>query len=57
MVSSVVTAKKRISLYLEEGLKEELEKLAKVRKRSLSNLIETCMDEIAKKAKQEGEIQ
>jgi hypothetical protein len=40
MVLSVVTAKKRISLYLDEALKSDLERLAKIRKRSLSNLIE-----------------
>lgn len=56
MVSSVVTAKKRISVYINEELKERLEKLAKSRKRSLNNLIETCMEEIADKAEEDGEL-
>lgn len=57
MVTPVVTAKKRISLYLDEELKERLERLAKSRKRSLSNLIESCMEEIAKQAQRDGEIE
>lgn len=54
--SQVATDKKRISVYLDEHLKEELEKLAKQRKRSLSNLIEvTCQEEI-ERAKRDGEL-
>ncbi|MEC4817817.1 MAG: ribbon-helix-helix protein, CopG family [Scytonema sp. PMC 1069.18] len=53
---SVVTDKKRVSLYIEETLKVELEKLAKVRKRSLSNLIEVLCEEAIQQAKKQGEI-
>lgn len=57
MVSLVVTSKKRISVYLEEDLKKRIERLASARKRSLSNLIESCMEEIVKQAEKDGEIQ
>lgn len=53
---TVTTDKKRISLYVEERLKIELEALAKARRRSLSNLIEVLCEEAVDKAKQEGEI-
>ncbi|BAY42018.1 hypothetical protein NIES2111_64140 (plasmid) [Nostoc sp. NIES-2111] len=56
MVLSVVTAKKRISLYLDEALKSDLERLAKIRKRSLSNLIEVICEEEVERAKQSGEL-
>lgn len=56
MVSQVATSKKRISVYLDEALKERLERVAKARKRSLNNLIETCMEEVAKKAEKDGEL-
>ncbi|MEA5595767.1 ribbon-helix-helix domain-containing protein [Rivularia sp. UHCC 0363] len=52
----MVTDKKRVSLYIEENLKIELEKLAKVRKRSLSNLIEVLCEEAVRQAKKQGEI-
>ena len=38
VATTVTTEKKRISLYVEEQLKIELEALAKAKKRSLSNL-------------------
>ncbi|MBD2683522.1 MULTISPECIES: ribbon-helix-helix domain-containing protein [Nostoc] len=56
MVLSVVTAKKRISLYLDEALKSDLERLAKIRKRSLSNLIEVICEEEVERAKNSGEL-
>jgi CopG-like RHH_1 or ribbon-helix-helix domain, RHH_5 len=52
----VVTDKKRISLYVEENLKIDLERLARVRKRSLSNLIEVICEEIVLQAKRSGEL-
>jgi hypothetical protein len=55
--SAVVGEIRRVSLCLEEDLKEKLERLAKARKRSLSNLIETCMEEIAKQAEKSGELE
>ncbi|MBD2457712.1 hypothetical protein H6G80_27030 [Nostoc sp. FACHB-87] len=56
MVLSVVTAKKRISLYLDEALKSDLERLAKIRKRSLSNLIEVICEEEVERAKKNEEL-
>lgn len=55
-VTRVATDKTRISVYLEPSLKEYLERLAKLRKRSLSNLIEvTCQEEVDR-AKNSGEL-
>lgn len=54
--SVVATDKKRISVYLDEDLKLELEKLSKTMKRSLSNLIEITCQERVDKAKKSGEI-
>lgn len=43
----LVTDKKRVSLYLDDAIYEEMRRLAKLRRRSLSNLIETiCEEEI-----------
>jgi len=56
MVSSVVTAKKRHSLYLEENIKTDLDRLAKLRKRSVSNLIEVLCQEAIASAKESGEL-
>jgi len=56
MAVLMTTAKKRVSLYLDDRLKKELERLAKRRKRSLNSLIEVCMEEIAERSKKDGEI-
>jgi predicted transcriptional regulator len=55
-MTAVTTDKKRVSLYVEEDLKADLELLAKARKRSLSNLIEVLCEEAAAEAKKSGEI-
>ena len=57
VATTVTTEKKRISLYVEEQLKIDLEALAKARKRSLSNLIEVLCQKAVDEAKQEAEIQ
>jgi hypothetical protein len=57
VATTVTTEKKRISLYVEEQLKIELEALAKAKKRSLSNLIEVLCQKAVDEAKQEGKIQ
>ena len=51
------TDKCRVSTYITEDLKIELEKLAKVRDRSLSNLIERIIKQEIAQAKAKGEIQ
>ena len=53
----VVTNKKRITLYIDEDIKAEVEKLAKFHNRSASNFIESLCAEAIRKAKQEGIIQ
>lgn len=50
------TTKKKLSLYLDETLKLETEKLAKAESRSVNNLIEVLLKEAISKAKEEGKI-
>jgi hypothetical protein len=52
----VVTEKRKISAYLDEELKERAEQLAKLEKRSLSNLIEILLQEAVDKAQAEGRL-
>ncbi|MBW4617366.1 MAG: hypothetical protein KME21_29950 [Desmonostoc vinosum HA7617-LM4] len=54
--TEVISDKKRISLYLDEALKSDLERLAKIRKRSLSNLIEVLCEEELERARNNGEL-
>ncbi|MEP0872756.1 ribbon-helix-helix protein, CopG family [Trichocoleus desertorum AS-A10] len=54
--TDVTTDKKRVSLYVDEELKADLELLAKARKRSLSNLIEVICQEAVDEAKKRGEL-
>lgn len=54
--TDVTTDKKRVSLYVDEELKADLELLAKARKRSLSNLIEVICQEAVDEAKKRREI-
>ena len=56
MVQSLITRKPRISLYVEEQVKADLERLAKIRKRSVNSLIELLCEEEVKAAKERGEI-
>lgn len=56
MATTVVTQKPRISLYVEKDLKADLERLAKLRKRSLNNLIELICEEVVQAAKASGEL-
>ena len=57
MTLLVTTHKTRISLYVEEWLKVRLGQLAKVRRRSLSNLIEVICEEAILKAEERGELE
>ena len=52
----VATNKARIVAYCEPEIKEKLEKLAEVRLRSLSNLIESVLVEEIAKAEARGEL-
>ncbi|BAY35665.1 XRE family transcriptional regulator (plasmid) [Nostoc carneum NIES-2107] len=54
--TEVIADKKRMSLYLDEALKSDLERLAKIRKRSLSNLIEVICEEELERARKSGEL-
>jgi uncharacterized protein (DUF1778 family) len=50
------TDKERISLYVDPEKKEELKRLAKIRKRSLNSMIDVIFDDVLEKAKQDGEL-
>jgi hypothetical protein len=52
----LVTDKKKVSVYLNERLKKDAEKLAKSEFRSLNNLIEVLLQEAVEKAKEDGKI-
>jgi hypothetical protein len=54
--TDVTTDKKRVSLYVDEELKADLELLAKTKKRSLSNLIEVICQEAVDEAKKKGDL-
>lgn len=53
---TVATDKSRVSTYIPETLRADIEKLAQARGRSLSNLIERILMREVIKAKEEGEI-
>lgn len=50
------TEKHKVSAYIGSSLKEDADSLAKVEKRSLSNLIEVLLQQAVDKAKAEGKI-
>jgi predicted transcriptional regulator len=54
-IMTVTTDKIRVSTYIDPNLKKDLEKLAKARKRSLSNLIEVICQEAVNQAQQNKE--
>jgi hypothetical protein len=53
---TLATDKKKISAYLDDNLKADADRLAKLEKRSLSNLIEVLLQEAVDKAKHEGRL-
>ena len=53
---NVATDKSRVSTYISEALRADIEKLAQARGRSLSNLIERILMREVAKAKEDGEI-
>lgn len=52
----MATDKKKVSVYLDEELKIDSDKLAKFEKRSLSNLIEVLLHKAIEEAKHEGRL-
>ncbi|KGF71349.1 hypothetical protein DO97_19675 [Neosynechococcus sphagnicola sy1] len=56
MADNMATEKIRTSIYLKEDLKKELERLAKVERRSLNNLIEILVEDAIEEAKKEGKL-
>ena len=55
-VFSVPTDKSRVATYIEEELKQKLEKLAALEDRSVSNFLERLIKQIVEQAEREGKI-
>jgi len=53
---TVPTKLPKLTFYLPEELKKDLEQLAKSRRRSVSNLLVVLAEAEVKKAKEEGEL-
>ena len=53
---TVPTNKAKVFAYIEPELKEQLERLAERRNRSISNLLETLIREEVEQAKDNGEL-
>ena len=54
---TLATDKKKISVYIDEELKLKAEKLAKLEKRSLSNLLEVLLQQAVDKAEEDKRLQ
>jgi hypothetical protein len=52
----MATNKKKLSLYVQEEIKQKLTQLARARRRSVNNLIEVICEEAIAKARKDGEI-
>ncbi|WOB41728.1 ribbon-helix-helix protein, CopG family [Thermoleptolyngbya oregonensis NK1-22] len=52
----MATSKAKVMAYIEPELKEDLERLADVRNRSISNLLETLIRDEIERAKSTGEL-
>jgi predicted transcriptional regulator len=53
---TVATDKKKLSFYLEEELRKDVERLARKRSRSISNLVEVLLRREVERAKESGEL-
>lgn len=53
---TLATSKNKVNTYLDDDVKEDAQRLASARSRSLSNLIEALLIREIKKAKAEGEF-
>ena len=53
---TVATEKTKISAYLEQAVKDDADRLAKLESRSLSSLIEILLKEAIRKAKEDGRL-
>jgi len=56
MFFDVPTDKSRVATYIEEELKQKLEKLAALEDRSVSNFLERLIKQVVEQAEQEGKI-
>lgn len=55
-IGIVPTSKAKVFAYIQNELKEDLERLAEVRNRSISNLLETLIKAEVDQAKASGEL-
>ncbi|HEY9876867.1 MAG TPA: ribbon-helix-helix protein, CopG family [Leptolyngbyaceae cyanobacterium] len=56
MTASMPTNKAKVGTYIDQELKEELERLAELESRSVSNFVELLIKEAVAKAKAEGKL-
>jgi predicted transcriptional regulator len=56
MIFDVPTDKSRVATYIEEELKQKLEKLAALEDRSVSNFLERLIKQVVEQAEREGRI-
>ncbi len=56
MIFDVPTDKSRVATYIEEELKQKLEKLAALEDRSVSNFLERLIKQVVEQAEREGKI-
>ena len=56
MTLAMTTTKDRVSLYLEKSTKEKMTELARIERRSLSNMIEILCEREIKRASDEGRL-
>ncbi|WP_199295700.1 ribbon-helix-helix protein, CopG family [Trichocoleus sp. FACHB-591] len=56
MIFDVPTDKSRVATYIEEELKQKLEKLAALEDRSVSNFLERLIKQVVDQAEREGRI-
>lgn len=56
MIFEVPTDKSRVATYIEEELKQKLEKLAALEDRSVSNFLERLIKQVVEQAEREGKI-
>ena len=56
MTATMPTNKAKLGVYVDQGLKADVEKLAELESRSVSNFIEILLKELVANAKAEGKL-
>lgn len=56
MTAQVTTEKKRLTIYVDQSVKEDIEKLAKAEDRTASNFVEVTLKKVIAEAKEQGRL-